>query len=880
MNARTWQEHLATALNTQDPEVMKRALEKVPPQHLQITLQAIKDQGHAHYQNGAFAEAFEAYNQILSLGTKDYFVLLHRTDCLLQLQRLEEAHQAALQLVEHHGEYHRAHRLLARICEARKDQPGMLEALRAAAQLDTKDKQLAAQVEALEAQVKEKQDLLNRVFHPDQAPPEEAPELPPLPELTFDPVLFREAGEPEANENMRKGLVSFLQSFGDLDAPRELIQRVEDPNWLAAWKRVLEREAGQRWAIVGPEGGLLPLIAVKAGASGVAAWDDKSLTRRLGEGNVQKFLIGELQRQHGPGWLEKPKEDRQRDFEQSARVFQIMGAVEGELPPDFERCERLLFTRFEHDPLCRNLIPQLRRLRAQVLSPNARIFPARLRVYACPIQWELQCSGFSLAGLAPYHWHPFPLQVTADSSPYRQLAAPQVVLDQALAELDCASYSLTFTIETAGPLHGVLYWYTLDLDGETLDSGPQGNLTWPGQAFQYLDTQALEAGSSLRLELQVREDRLFFQSQPPLSQKRRACLPPWHVHSGIQNPYNTAFVETVRDAVTRHHSKRVLNIGAGNGLLALAAAAAGAHVYACETSPHLCQALVDNAQRAGLAERITVLNHDCRELKVPEHLPEKADMVVFDKFDCGLLGDGILHYLEAALANLVEPGAPILPKSGRLEGMLIRRRIEELAGQNALLFTPYLFSPEYIHVHLPRLAYQPLSAVFPLFEFDFSAAKVAEEEQQFTVALTATGISGALAFWYELDLGDGRKLSTSPLSGQTDRGQALQYLPEISLEAGASLGLKVKHTGSNVMFGINPETVDKEKILALPRFDPNWLNGHRNAMHQSGQIMQQLRMNPAEYAKAFDLATRYAISPGRHGLDPNVAARFLQMFLG
>ncbi len=879
MNARTWQEHLATALNTQDPEVMKKALANVPPQHLQLTLQAIKDQGHAHYQRGAFAEAVEAYNQILSLGTKDYFVLLHRTHSLLQLQRLDEAYQAGLQLVALHGEYHRAFRLLAQICEARKDQDGMLEALQKASALDPKDKQLAEQVRALEVQVKEKQDLLNRVLNPDQAGAEQAPELPPLPDLAFDPALYSEPGAVEANENMRKGLISFLQSFGELDAPRELIQRIEDPHWIATFARVLERNPGKRWAIVGPEAGLLPLIAMASGASSVACWDEKSMTRRLSEGHVQKRLIGDLQRDLGADWLDKPKEERQQDFEGRAKPYQMLAALEAELPGDFARCDGLLFTRFEHDPLSRNLIPRLRRLREQVLSADAKIFPSRLRVYACPIQWDLACAGFSLEKLADYHWHPFALQVTADSGPRRLLAAPQLVLDQALAELECGRHTLNFPITEKGRVHGLLYWYSLELDDEMLDTGPEGNLAWPGQAFQYVDTRKVNPGDALDCTLEVREDRLFFQTVPAIAAKRAACLAPWHIHGATENAFNASLVTAVREAVAQHRPKRVLNIGAGNGLLALAAAAEGAQVIACETSPLLCEALIANAEAAGLSDRITVVNEDCRKLTIPEHLPAKADMVVFDKFDCGLLGDGILHYLEPALANLVAEGATILPHGARMEGMLIERRIEEVAGQHAVLLTPYLFSPEYIHVQLPRLRHRRLSAPFSLFSFDFGQAKVGEEEKQFTVELSESGISGAVVFWYELDLGEGRSLSTSPLSGQTDRGQALQYLPEIRLAAGDKLGFKVKHTGSNIMFGIDPETVDKEKILALPRFDPNWLNGHRNAMHQSGQIMQQLRMNPAEYAKAFALACQYAIAPGSHDLDANVAARFLHMFL-
>ena len=69
--------------------------------------------------------------------------------------------------------------------------------------------------------------------------------------------------------------------------------------------------------------------------------------------------------------------------------------------------------------------------------------------------------------------------------------------------------------------------------------------------------------------------------------------------------------------------RRVLDVGAGSGILALAAAALGAEtVLACEIDPEACQVAVENIAVNGFADRITVTTTPL------EQLPGRFDLVL------------------------------------------------------------------------------------------------------------------------------------------------------------------------------------------------------------------------------------------------------------
>ena len=312
--------------------------------------------------------------------------------------------------------------------------------------------------------------------------------------------------------------------------------------------------------------------------------------------------------------------------------------------------------------------------------------------------------------------------------------------------------------------------------------------------------------------------------------------------------------------------------------MSLATARAGNEVYACEPSKSLCAALRESARANGVDEKLTVIQKDCRQIEVPGDLPEKVDMIVFDLFDCGLLGEGVLHYLAHAREKLAGEGVRLFPEAAVVKAMLIERRVDPIGSYDTSLMTPYLFTPDYTSVDLRKTRYRALSEPFDVFSFPFVEAGTEETEIDLGVELTDGGVLGAIVFWYELRLDDRVAISTSPFDDDHFRDQAIQFVPEVKVTAGMKLELRAKHTGSNVAFGLKGDNISKENIINQPRYDPRWMSLHMQLLQQGQQMMQQLQANPEEYRKVVATTARMAVHPAALGLDPNIAARFFESF--
>jgi hypothetical protein len=237
--------------------------------------------------------------------------------------------------------------------------------------------------------------------------------------------------------------------------------------------------------------------------------------------------------------------------------------------------------------------------------------------------------------------------------------------------------------------------------------------------------------------------------------------------------YFAAIAEVVRPGDV------VVDLGTGTGVLALAAAKAGArHVYAIEES-EIADVAEDVFAANGVADRVTVVRG--RSSKID--LPERANVLVTETLGNDPLDEGLLYFLNDARERLLVPDATLVPwrlrlvmqlvdvPAGRIpsltEGDIARWRelygmdLEPLRRRNPGASTHFSDSARFLAA-MPRC-----SEPFWLGEIDLREATIPSIDQTFTVTATRAARGVGLALGYALDLTPNVTLQVGPQGGDT-----------------------------------------------------------------------------------------------------------------
>lgn len=268
-----------------------------------------------------------------------------------------------------------------------------------------------------------------------------------------------------------------------------------------------------------------------------------------------------------------------------------------------------------------------------------------------------------------------------------------------------------------------------------------------------------------------------------------------------------AFIKGIREIVRT--GDIVVDIGTGTGILAIAAARAGAkHVYAIETSG-IADAAQDAINRTEVAGKITLI----RGLSTQIELPEKADVLISEIIGNDPFGENILPVFKDAITRLLKQDARILPGQIKLFGLPVKVPAARL--QNIVLQQHDLDNwKEWYGVDLEVLKdgidfSQPLwkARAEKLTDFEILDEPVLLAEVQFTTPPeavissqgegSAQGTFNGMLLYFEVILGD-TLLSSHPLADPRAWHwlNLVWYLPEAEkIAAGDKFKVQYDYSG-------------------------------------------------------------------------------------
>ena len=268
----------------------------------------------------------------------------------------------------------------------------------------------------------------------------------------------------------------------------------------------------------------------------------------------------------------------------------------------------------------------------------------------------------------------------------------------------------------------------------------------------------------------------------------------------------------------------VLDIGAGSGLLSMMAARAGADtVVAVEQSSHMCEVADKTIATNGLASKCLVLQRDARRMfattseglragrkpdgEAPE-LERKADILVFEVFDSGLIGEGALHLTVLAKHRLLLPDARIIPASARVFCQPIEYRVAQCCGIDVQRLNQYNWRADYegVNLDMARGQWTALADPVQVFQFDFSnfEANSMPAIASFEALVTQPGVLNAVCLWFELQLDEHEVLTTSPDGKGCTWQNAVYFVDELRVTPGDHLCIEATHDTYSIAVTVRP----------------------------------------------------------------------------
>jgi type I protein arginine methyltransferase len=138
-------------------------------------------------------------------------------------------------------------------------------------------------------------------------------------------------------------------------------------------------------------------------------------------------------------------------------------------------------------------------------------------------------------------------------------------------------------------------------------------------------------------------------------------FPSLHVKMLNDRERTGAYIAAIRETV--RPGDIAVDLGTGTGILAIAAAQAGAaHVYAIESGEIMADIARKNVFQNGLQEKVTVIQGWSTKIE----LPHKADVLISEIIGNEPLGEHVIRYTTDAFHRWMKPDARLIPSNLRV----------------------------------------------------------------------------------------------------------------------------------------------------------------------------------------------------------------------
>lgn len=447
----------------------------------------------------------------------------------------------------------------------------------------------------------------------------------------------------------------------------------------------------------------------------------------------------------------------------------------------------------------KGVLAKVNHVKKKLVTADHMIVPMGAQILCAPC--EIRCprgegpDGFDWRAGDESRWGAFYETGNFDGSlrePWRCLGSVHEVFEFDFTEPEVkmsGQMDLRFVAKEDGVLNSIVFWYRMSLtESVQLDHTPMElredthvHGDYNRHAYQWLPAPLeVSKGDEIHIRASYSRSRIRFEVMSPEVPQRPKGVgcPRWL----FLRLWDEQRLEAFRKAIEKAMEKimearealpklerpplRVVHMGAGLGQISMVTATcareAGINETEIETHGYSVVAIEQMPKVVKLAKRIFRENHLegdvflCSEdvRKLPSQ-PQRAQLIVCEHFDAGLLGEGILVLLNAARIKMCNAfDHQVIPSRATIWAAAFEfgDHLKTYEGFNLSAFNHYrtgLMTD--VDTALAEGSARQMSNVFEVFKFDFEKNEL-PNAHSITFTPLATGKITAIVFWYEMHM--------------------------------------------------------------------------------------------------------------------------------